>query len=342
MVLRGPGSVSTLPFVLLESAPAPAVTFEPDSLSLLLDRLDVLRDLALETRRDLDLLRRESAQILIDLGAVALRADNPSEPEQPASSTHPVSNKLAIRLLGSFEVRFGGRVLSAWPSKKARLLLAYLALEPGRLAPKDVLVELFWPGVSPARGANNLSIAVHQLRSALKEALRDGSHGITVQQGLYGLDPETAWVDVQEFRSLMAKARPSLEKGDGDRVREYLTAALALYRGDFLESDPYEEWAEEPRRSLSMLLGRALAWLAEDAAANRDWQKVLDCATRMLQRDGCDEAGYRWSMLAYWRTGNRVKALQQYELCVRQLEAELGARPADETSQLYQRVRGDA
>jgi DNA-binding SARP family transcriptional activator len=341
MVLRGPGSVSTLPFVLLESAPAPAATFESDSLSLLLDRLDVLRDLALETRRDLDLLRRESAQILVDLGALATRASNPSEPEQPASSK-PAADKLAIHLLGSFEVRFGGRVLSAWPSKKARLLLAYLALEPGRLAPKDVLVELFWPGASLARGSNNLSIAVHQLRSALKEALRDETHGIIVQQGLYGLDPETAWVDVQEFRSLMTKARPSLEKGDGDRVREYLTAAQALYRGDFLESDPYEEWAEEPRRSLSMLLGRALAWLAEDAAANRDWQKVLDWSGRMFQRDVCDEAGYRWSMLAYWRTGNRVKALQQYELCVRQLEAELGARPAEETYQLYQRIRGDA
>jgi len=326
---------STLPFVLLDN-PAPAV--EAASLSLLLDRLDVLRDLAVETRRDLDVLRRESAQILRDLDAFAARAA-PGPAAAVAPEAAAPAARLSVRLLGSFEVRCGGRVLNAWPSKKARLLFAYLAMEPGRLVPKDVLVELFWPGASPARGSNNLSIAVHQLRSALKEALPEGSHGVIVQQGLYGLEPEAAWVDVHEFQGRMAKARPGLEKGDRERVRACLMEALGLYRGDFMESDPYEEWTEEPRRSLGMLASRALAWLVEDAAGTADWPRVLDYAGRMLARDGCDEAGHRWAMMAHWRMGNRTKALQQYELCTSRLAAELGARPAEETYRLYLQVR---
>ena len=88
---RAAGAVSTLPFVLLESIPTPS-PFESDSLSLLLTRLDILRDLALETRRDVDLLRRESAQVL---GVVASRFNLPSEPEQPTSGK-PAADKLAI------------------------------------------------------------------------------------------------------------------------------------------------------------------------------------------------------------------------------------------------------
>jgi len=332
---------STLPFVLLEG---PAPRLDVPEIGLLLDRLDVLRDLALETRRDLDALRRESSQILSDLGAFTARLLSvPNAEAEAGTQVGPgPAARLTVRLLGSFEVRCGGSVLNAWPSKKARLLFAYLAMEPGRLVPKDVLVELFWPDASPARGSNNLSIAVHQLRSALKGSFPDGNHGVIVQKGLYGLDAEAAWVDVREFQACMAKARPGLEKGAKDQVRACLSEALALYRGDFMESDPYEEWTEEPRRSLGMLASRALAWLVEDAAEAGDWQRVLDYSARILERDACDEAGHRWAMAAHWRLGARTKALHQYEVCCSRLEAEIGARPAEETTRLYEQIKSGA
>jgi DNA-binding SARP family transcriptional activator len=241
-------------------------------------------------------------------------------------------------LLGVFEARYNGAVLGRWPSRKARLLFAYLALETGRMVAKDLLIELLWPEVSPARGANNLSIAVHQVRSALREFLPQGKQGIVVQQGLYGLD-DSLWVDVSEFQAQMALARPALQQGDDARVRRHLIAAVKLYRGDVLEDEPYEEWTEEPRRSLSMVHARALAWLAQDAARNEDWLQVLEYAEGLLKRDACDEAAHRWVMTAHSRLGDRTRALQQYEVCCQRLKSELGAGPASETTELYQRIR---
>ena len=325
---------SSLPFILLD---APSVEAEPADLLPVLARLDRLQEIAIGTQREMDLLRQESAAILRNLDLVARTLNKTHQPDRPGVA-EPKPQGVRVHLLGVFEARYNGDVLSRWASRKSRLLFAYLALEPGRMVARDLLIELLWPDASPVRGSNNLSIAVHQVRSALREFLPAGKQGIVVQQGLYGLD-DSIWVDVSEFQAQMAMARPALQRGDAAQVRRHLVAAVNLYRGDILEDEPYEEWTEEPRRSLSMVHARALAWLAQDAASNQDWLQVLDYAELMLKRDACDEAAHRWVMTAHWRLGDRTRALQQYDVCCQRLQAALGAGPASQTTELYARVR---
>ncbi len=228
----------------------------------------------------------------------------------------------------------GDSAVTDWPGRKARLLLAYLAIERGRMVPKDVLIELFWPEARADRGANNLSIAIHHIRSTLSAVSPEASRAITVKQGLYGIDPARAEVDLWHLQADLDHARHALERRDKDAVQRHLLNALALWRGDLLASDPYEEWAAEPRRMLNVSCHKALNWLATEASAHADWSGVLDYAGRMLRNDACDEAAHRLLIDAHMRMGNRSQALQQYQACIAILRDELGVRPSQETVDL--------
>lgn len=131
-------------------------------------------------------------------------------------------------------------------------------------------------------------------------------------------------VDLHEFQQHLSDARSALQRQDRGIARQRFLAAVDLYRGDFLESDLYEEWTVEPRRSYSAAFARALAWLAGDAAQSKDWERVLDYAGEIVRREPCDEEGHRRLMTAYWQLGRRARALHQYQLCSARLLEDLG------------------
>lgn len=333
----------TLPFALVDHAPAPrpaapAAVLAPPPDAAVLATLARLQEVMLATHAQVELLRQDNA-VILQLLSPGVAETTPVAPRpRPAA---PERQPLRFYLLGSLEVRRGETALTSWTSRKARQLLAYLAMDPRRLVPKEALIEVFWPECSPARGANNLSIAVYQVRLWLKDLAPADHHGVRVQQGLYGLDPgDRCWVDVEEFRHFLQRAHAALQRGDHEAARAGTAAAVELYRGDFLESDPYEEWTVEPRRSLAAALGRALAWLATDAAQSGDWPAVVHYAGRAAERDCCDEEAHRLLMTAHWQLGNRAQALLQYRLCEERLREELAVAPSEATRRLYLTIRG--
>lgn len=330
-------SPPSLPFVLgVAPEPSPA---DDQRLDVILERLDSLQALAAQSRIELDLLRQMSSEIL-----ESIRRPAPASPpvlavlDQPPPADAPAAPLLSLQLLGTFDVQARGRPIAKWPSRKARLVLAYLAIERGRMVAKDVLIDLFWPDAPLERGSNNLSIAIHQLRSALAAFDAEAGQCIIVRQGLYGLDIGSVSVDLWDFQTRLGEGRRALERRDEDAVRAALSAAAEICRGDLLESDPYEEWAAGPRRSLGVAFTQSLAWLAEDASKRGDWARVLDVAARIVERDACNEAAHCWLMTAHWKLGNRPQALQQYQVYEEVLRQELGVAPSDTARMLRERV----
>ena len=328
------GSKPSLPFI-LEALPAPA--FDGALINSILERLNRLQEMTALSQGELINLRELNSEIL---EAVKQRLPLPTEPGEAAvlEPEPPARPKLSLRLLGSFEARAGDRAVTAWPGRKARLLLAYLAMERGRMVPKDVLIELFWPGARADRGANNLSIAVYQIRSSLAALLPEAAQAVIVRQGLYGVDAECVSVDLWDLQAALNAARHALERKDKPAVQTHLRKATDLCRAELLASDPYEEWTAEPRRVLNTAWHQALTWLAMEASLEGDWPEVLDFAGQMLQRDNCDEAAHRLVMDAHLKMGNRSQALQQYQLCLQTLHNELGVSPSTETRRLGERL----
>jgi DNA-binding SARP family transcriptional activator len=330
------GAYTALPFVL----ETPSIS-EISLLSTIIDRLDLLQDIAARSEVEMTSLRRQNSELLETVSrGFSMRLVDSTPPPIEVAVMAAAPPKLSLRLLGPFEARVGDLPIASWPGRKARLLLAYLAMERGRMVPKDVLIEMFWPGARADRGANNLSIAIYQIRSSLAAASPEAAHAITVRQGLYGVDPSRVEVDLWELQSSLEQARHALlEQRDKATIQALLHGAIYLCRGELMASDPYEDWLAEPRRTLNAAWHQALVWLATDASIQEDWLGVLDHAAQILQRDACDEAAHRLLISAHLHLGNRSQALQQYQVCVETLRNDLGVRPSRETLSLVERLK---
>src|SRR5262247_3645553 len=129
---------------------------------------------------------------------------------------------VTLRLLGPFaiEANMGGRPIAiAVRSRKARALLAYLAMKPDYRARREELATLFW-------GDNPDSLARHSLRQcliSLREDLSLASEILAVDRETIGLRAQFISVDARSFMSLARSHGPN-----------GLTQAAELWQGALL------------------------------------------------------------------------------------------------------------
>jgi DNA-binding SARP family transcriptional activator len=232
----------------------------------------------------------------------------------------------AIDLLGGFAVRAPSGEACVLPTRKARALLAYLALPPGRFHSRDKLTALLWGDTAEAQ-------ARHSFRQALltvRRGLGEGEPPVLVTQGdAIALDPAAVTVDVAAFEAALAGGH-----------REGLERAAALYKGDLLDGfgvdeAPFEEWRVVERERLHELALEGLARLLREHVRAEAIDPAIQTALRILALDPLQEAVHRTLMRLLLRQGRRAAALQQYQVCVGWLQRELGAEPEEETRQLY-------
>jgi predicted ATPase len=146
---------------------------------------------------------------------------------------------VSVTLLGGFAAAADGVPVpeKAWRLKKARELVKLLALAPGHRIHREQAMDLLWGERPPASAANNLHQAVHVARRAL------GAQAIEGRDELLFLVGE---VDVDLFEHAAAGARRA---GTPAAYR----AALALYGGELLPENRYDDWAETRRVELAEL-----------------------------------------------------------------------------------------
>ena len=146
-----------------------------------------------------------------------------------------------IELLGGFSAVVDGRPVpdGTWRLKKARELVKLLVLSPQRRLHREQAMDTFWREKSPDAAANNLHQALHVARRAL------GPDAIALRNELLHLSPDVV-VDVDEFERAAVDARRS---GTPAAYR----AALALYGGELLPENRYQDWVEGRRDELAEL-----------------------------------------------------------------------------------------
>ena len=74
------------------------------------------------------------------------------------------------------------------PPRRSRLVLQYLLAHRPRAVPRDVLLDVFWPGSSPAAARNSLNVAMTLLRRALRPTYGD-CPVVVFRDEAYRLDP---------------------------------------------------------------------------------------------------------------------------------------------------------
>jgi TolB-like protein/Tfp pilus assembly protein PilF len=237
---------------------------------------------------------------------------------------------LALRLLGGLEVRRATGASVAFPTKKARALLAHLARHPGQRISREKLATLLWASSDDAHACVSLRQTLTLLRKSLSHC--ECACVVSAGDGLY-LDPERVDVDVAEFDQLCR-----------ERSLNDLERAAALYQGEFLEGfdlneEPYEEWLRMERTSLRERAIEALMTLLRCHMDAGNLEQGVRVARRVLSFDPLRETAHRALMRLYADMGDRSLALKQYQSCCDVLNVELGVEPETETQDLHEDVR---
>ena len=151
---------------------------------------------------------------------------------------------VTVRLAGTFAVTCGGLPDHvAVGSRKARLLLALLAVSRGLVVPTDRIVDVLWTGQRPRRPEREVATLVSRLRATL------GAGVVLGTSAGYRLgDPPAVHIDLDEAALLLDECRARLARGQAAvAAAAGRRACVLLGDGPALADVPEADWAVDLR-----------------------------------------------------------------------------------------------
>ena len=247
------------------------------------------------------------------------------------------SAAVRLRVLGPVEIESDDGQVHTLARRQERCLLAMLALNAGRTVTVDRLCDLLWDDNPPPRARRGVHAHVARIRATLARAGADaaGAELVTSRDGyLLRVDPDA--VDAHRFRSLVERAGGTADARQRDRL---LRDALALWRGPALHQAATSErirqqlCADLEERRLQALE----ASLATGMELGRHRELVPELA-RLTAEHPNRERLVELHMLALYRSGRTVDALDVYTRTRTRLAEELGLDPGPALRDLQQAI----
>jgi DNA-binding SARP family transcriptional activator len=229
---------------------------------------------------------------------------------------------LHIALLGRLSLETNERPLSPPVGRPARLLLGWLALHPGVHSRAAVAAEL-WPDVLDESARGSLRVALVDLRRALGESAARVLTATREQIGL--IDSPELEIDAQRFTELLEAGMTS--------------EALVLWRGELLDGLEAGDWLVELRDEYRDRRSRALAALADQAAASGEMDEAVRLARERVSLEPFSEEATRELMRRLAAVGDRAAALLAYDRLAGRLRSELRTAPSKPTRALSEALR---
>jgi ATP/maltotriose-dependent transcriptional regulator MalT/DNA-binding SARP family transcriptional activator len=254
------------------------------------------------------------------------------------AAPHQPITDLTINMLGPVEIsRDPARPFAAdaWTTKRARDILCFIASRRHRRASKDSIIDTFWGEADFDAVEKNFHPTVSHIRKALNSNQPLKQNFLLYRDGDYQLNPSFSYViDIEEFDRLVADGEAARRAGNQEKFSELYEKALALYRGDFMQS-AYDEWVDEQRSYYREQYLRILESLASAAEKAKEWPRALDLCQRILSDDSFREDIHCTIMRVHAALGNRGAVKEQFETLRKLLHDELGVEPVVETQKIY-------
>lgn len=223
---------------------------------------------------------------------------------------------MRFRVLGPLEVTDGGRQIDLAAGKQ-RALLCALLLDANNVVSVDRLIDALWDAEPPETAVKAVQVHVSQLRKAIGERVQRRSGGYVVTVGEDELD-------LLEF--------------DGLVLRGDFHAALRLWRGPPLADFGGTRFAAgEAARLEELRLDCLERRIDSDLAAGRGNELVGELES-LVRAHPLRERLRGQLMLALYRAGRQVDALEAFQAARAALVDELGIEPSRELRDLHQRI----
>ena len=236
-----------------------------------------------------------------------------------------------LRLLGPFQILVHGQKVSL-SARKARAMLAYLAVRVDEDIPRETLAGLLWGD----RGPDQARASLRQSLAALRKALGDAADGVLFASH------ET----VRLAGDLISVDRHAIGAIPDDASAEDRAAIAAQYRGAFLEgfaldAPEFDYWLSAERAAVRGQVSSLLRRLVADCEGAARYEDAIGHATRLLTLDPLQEDIHRKLMQLFAGQGRYDAALTQFEQCQRALGDELDVAPDPATLDLVQQIRAE-
>ena len=231
---------------------------------------------------------------------------------------------LRIWLAGPLRLELEGEELSPPSSRRARLLLAVLALERGPQS-REALAARLWPDVLDESARVSLRTALVRLRSAVGPDAGRFLDATRETVALRGAD--LVWTDVGEIER-------RLEAGE-------VEAALELYVGELLVGLE-EDWVYERRDLLAQRLADSAGRRAAELEAAGDLDAAVALTRRQADLDPLAEVAHRDLIRRLAAAGDPAAALAAYKKLAKRLREQLHTVPSAATRELAETIRSRA
>jgi DNA-binding SARP family transcriptional activator len=273
----------------------------------------------------------------LDAGEGAVLQIRPaSAADAAAEPAHRESETLLIEVLGPTRVLRGERdVGGAWLRHRPGQILKFLAGRRDYSASVDEIAAALWPEhVGDSSGV--IRHFVHSLRQQLEpnRERRSRSLYVVAHRGGYALDTHRVRVDAGLFEQHVRTGAAAYLNGETAIAVSTLEYALDLYTGDFVQDEPYAEWALAERDRLRHLASEACRMLTQVALDSGDLDRAVTRAEQLVALDPFDDAVQRALLLIYLRAGRRTAAMRRYAQIRTQMRRQFGEEPSFDLREL--------
>ncbi len=225
---------------------------------------------------------------------------------------------LELRLLGAALARVRHGPALAQIGAKGMAVLAFLALQPGRTATRDVLVDLLWSQSAPDQGRASLRQELRRMKRAMGAVFEAA---VETPGGQIALRPGAVLTDVEQ-----------VEVACDARDTAGLSALLDCYGGPFLAplSVPeigFQDWVAGRNSHLeARVLDAFLRLMLLDESAGR-LDRAAAAARALLAIDPLQEDVHAALVRIHVAGGRVDQARRQAAACIALFEEELGEPP---------------